>query len=226
MPDIIADITLGTSLTSTPSLVSGSINVDENTGALAPGSSLNLNVGGTEVPLVGLTLSADPSTGISTVSGNTALNGLGTGVSLSFSGDTPTTIATTVSAVGIPAVTNSIAATTTTSIACYCTGTLIRTASGDVAVEDLAAGDMVVTASGEARPIKWIGHRSYIGRFANANPEALPVQFKAGALADGVPARDLWVSPKHAMFLDGALVPAELLVNGVSIVKATRVERV
>ena len=41
-----------------------------------------------------------------------------------------------------------------------------------------------------------------------------------------MPARDLWVSPEHALFLDGVLVPAEHLVNGASIVKARRVESV
>ena len=125
---------------------------------------------------------------------------------------------------------NNSASVTETPTACYVTGTLIRTMRSasvvDVAVEHLAIGDLVVTASGEHRPIKWIGHRGYAGRFANANPDALPICLKAGALADGVPARDLRVSPKHAMFLDGVLVPAECLVNGVTIVKATRTETV
>jgi len=109
---------------------------------------------------------------------------------------------------------------------CYCTGTRIMTDHGPVAVEALVIGDRVVTAAGAHRPIRWIGTRSYGGRFANANPAILPVCVKAGALADAVPARDLWVSPEHALFLDGVLVPAEHLVNGASIVKARRVESV
>ena len=109
---------------------------------------------------------------------------------------------------------------------CYCTGTQILTDRGEVAVEALAIGDVVVTASGQRRPIRWIGNRSYIGRFANTNPAVLPVCMKAGALADGVPARDLWVSPDHALYLDGVLIPAEYLVNGTTIVKADRVESV
>ncbi|MGU3341645.1 Hint domain-containing protein [Methylobacterium mesophilicum] len=107
---------------------------------------------------------------------------------------------------------------------CYCTGTQILTDRGEVAVEALAIGDVVVTALGAHRPIRWIGNRSYIGRFANTNPAVLPVCVKAGALADGVPNRDLWVSPDHALYLDGVLIPAEHLVNGATIVKAERVE--
>ncbi|ACL57047.1 Hint domain-containing protein [Methylobacterium nodulans] len=111
-------------------------------------------------------------------------------------------------------------------VPCYMTGTLIRTTRGDVAVEELAIGDIVVTAAGLERPIRWIGHRAYTGRFANANPDVLPICFKAGSLADGTPARDLWVSPKHAMFLDGCLIPAVHLVNGVTITTAERVDSV
>jgi hypothetical protein len=111
-------------------------------------------------------------------------------------------------------------------LACYCRGTLILTPTGEVPVETLATGDKVVTASGEAKPVKWIGRRSYTGWLAGGNPKAMPVHFKPGSLADGVPRRDLWVSPEHAVYIDGALVPAALLVNGVSIVKTGTVDEV
>ena len=109
---------------------------------------------------------------------------------------------------------------------CYCPGTLIKTPCGETAVERLKIGDDVVTASGMARPVKWIGRRSYGGRFVRGSKEILPVCIKAGAVDDNVPKRDLWISPHHAMFLDGVLIEAKDLINGVSIVQAEHVENV
>jgi len=109
--------------------------------------------------------------------------------------------------------------------ACYCSGTLIATDQGDVAVEALVIGDRVMTASGAFYPIKWIGQRTYSGRFIRGNKDILPICFKAGSLNDHAPRRDLWVSPHHAMYLDRFLVEAKDLVNGISIVQATHVER-
>jgi hypothetical protein len=109
--------------------------------------------------------------------------------------------------------------------ACFCRGTLILTERGEVPVEDLAIGDRVVTLSGAVRRVKWIGRRAYDGRFVAANRRVLPIRIEAGALAPGLPARDLWLSPEHALYLDGALVPAGLLVNGATIRQVESVDR-
>lgn len=110
--------------------------------------------------------------------------------------------------------------------ACYCLGTLIRTECGEVAVEKLQIGDRVLTINGHLKPIRWIGTRSYGGRFLAGHDYLLPIRIRAGALGDGLPVRDLLVSPKHAMLLDGVLVAAELLVNGTTIVKEHGLTRV
>jgi autotransporter passenger strand-loop-strand repeat protein len=109
---------------------------------------------------------------------------------------------------------------------CYCRGTLILTDQGERPVETLAIGDRLVTQSGALRPIRWIGRRSYAGRFANGNATVLPVCFKAGSLAAGQPRRDLFVSPLHAMAIDGVLIPAALLVNGITILQADTIDQV
>lgn len=110
-------------------------------------------------------------------------------------------------------------------IACVVRGTLIRTPRGEVPVETLAIGDEVIGVDG-ARPVKWIGRRGYSRAFVARNPKVAPVRIKAGALGTAAPAADLLVSPEHAIFLDGALIPAKLLVNGDSIRQDTDVDSV
>ncbi len=100
-------------------------------------------------------------------------------------------------------------------VACFCRGTTILTEAGEVPVEDLKVGDRLVTLSGARKPILWIG----IGRdlVTRANKLARPVIVRQGALADGVPTRDLYLTHGHALYLDAVLIPVENLINHRSI---------
>lgn len=120
------------------------------------------------------------------------------------------------------AVTSTGVLTTTATAPCFCPGTLIRTDRGEVTIETLAIGDRVITAAGAVRPIKWIGHR-YMDLARHPAPRrAQPIRVRANAFAPGRPARDLCLSPEHAILRDGLLVPVRLLVNGASIQRENR----
>lgn len=109
---------------------------------------------------------------------------------------------------------------------CFAAGTRIRTARGEVAVEDLRPGDLVALADGAGfERAVWIGRRT-VDVDLHAWPDLVrPVRVRAGALAEGVPSRDLLVSPEHAFLIDGALVPAGLLANGRSILSERGIRR-
>jgi hypothetical protein len=102
-------------------------------------------------------------------------------------------------------------------VACFCTGTAILTDHGERAVEDLCVGDRVVTMSGEVQPIVWIGHRRVDCR-AHPRPETVwPVRVEAGAFGLGLPQRELWLSPGHAVLVEGTLLPVDRLINGATV---------
>jgi hypothetical protein len=103
---------------------------------------------------------------------------------------------------------------------CFCAGTRIATPGGNVPVERLAVGDLVLTQSGAVRPIIWIG----IGRVLASRERrtaATPVIVRKGALADNVPTHDLRVTKGHSLYLDGVLIPVEELLNNRSILGTT-----
>ena len=99
--------------------------------------------------------------------------------------------------------------------ACFAAGTMISTTKGEVAVQDLMAGDMIVTADGRAVPVKWLGYQDLFP--SNVTQHMQPVRIRTGALGDNVPNADLVVTANHAMMLDGLLVNAGALINGDTI---------
>lgn len=107
-------------------------------------------------------------------------------------------------------------------VTCFAGGTRLDTPDGQIAVENLQVGDIVLTASGEARPVRWIGRR-HLDLTRHAEPRKVqPIRILAGALGAGLPRRDLLVSPDHAMLLDGLLIPARLLLNDATIRREER----
>jgi hypothetical protein len=106
------------------------------------------------------------------------------------------------------------------SIACFAEGTRIRTLRGEVAVEALTEADTVVTRNG-ARRVRWIGHRTLEAARHPRPWDVQPVRVAAGAFGPGLPVRDLWLSPDHAVFTAGALIPVRYLLNGATVVQET-----
>lgn len=111
---------------------------------------------------------------------------------------------------------------------CVARGTLIRTATGEVPVEELAPGDMVLTKDAGSRPVRWIGSRRLSPAELAADPSLRPIRIAAGALGDDLPSRELTVSPQHRVLVSDwraellfgdveVLVPAKALVNDRSI---------
>ena len=99
-------------------------------------------------------------------------------------------------------------------IACFAAGTRIATEHGEIPVQALAEGMRVRARFGGLVPICWLGHRRTECRRHPRPHDVWPVRIAAGAFGAGVPARDLWLSPDHAVFVAGVLVPVRHLIDG------------
>jgi Hint domain len=108
--------------------------------------------------------------------------------------------------------------------ACFAAGTRIATPRGDVRVEALRVGDLVRLAqyvspdrdgfeSRPYEPIVWVGRR-YVHCLHHAKPrDVWPVRVAAHAFGRGRPRRALYLSPDHAVFLNGVLIPVRYLID-------------
>ena len=103
-------------------------------------------------------------------------------------------------------------------LACFTPGTMILTDRGEVAVEDLRAGDLVETLDHGPQPLRWVGKRALSIADLIVQPALQPVRIAAGALGCGLPERDMLVSPQHRMVVDG--VRAEMLFGAAEVLVA------
>lgn len=111
---------------------------------------------------------------------------------------------------------------TVINVTCFLAGSRIETPDGPVPVETLRAGDLVLTVSGAPRPVRWIGER-HLDASRHPRPAAIcPIRVAPGAFAPDVPRRALLLSPDHAVFVEGVLIPVKYLLNGTTIRPARR----
>lgn len=117
--------------------------------------------------------------------------------------------------------------------ACYAPGTMIDTQSGPRPIEQLRAGDIVMTQDGGPQALRWVW--SGTQPLEQVQSHQKPVLISKGALGHGIPDRDLVVSGQHRIVagldcqLPGfsskpVLVPAKALTTepGVRHMKGTR----
>jgi hypothetical protein len=84
---------------------------------------------------------------------------------------------------------------------CFTPGTLIATPKGERRVEDLRAGDRIITRDNGMQEIRWLGRRDMAGNELDRMPHLKPVRIHAGALGNGLPERDMMVSPNHRVLV-------------------------
>jgi hypothetical protein len=103
-------------------------------------------------------------------------------------------------------------------IACFAAGTRLRGEDGEVPVEVMCVGDRVSAHFAAAfAPIVWIGRRR-VDCSRHPRPNLVwPVRIVTGAFGRHLPNRDLLLSPDHAVFVDGVLIPVKYLINGTTI---------
>jgi len=112
-----------------------------------------------------------------------------------------------------------ISSALTLTVTCFVAGTRIHTTAGEVPVEELRIGHRVPVLQGAVQPIRWIGHRR-VDCARHPQPHSVwPVRVRAGAFGPGQPARDLRLSPDHAIYLMDVLIPVKYLIDGNSVVQ-------
>ncbi len=114
------------------------------------------------------------------------------------------------------------------SFVCFTSGSYILTPSGQRLIEEIKAGDHVITADGTSRVVRWVGRRRLSAADLQQTPKHCPIRISAGSLGPQTPSRDLLLSPQHRVVVSSPamelhhshpmmLATAKSLVNGKSI---------
>jgi len=108
---------------------------------------------------------------------------------------------------------------------CFLRGTSIKTPTGEVCIEDLRIGDNIETMNGKAATVRWIGRQVYKRNSPSWAASVMPIRISRHAFDQRTPHSDLYLSPNHALYIDGVLIRAKDLVNGLSIAPSLPADR-
>ncbi len=86
-------------------------------------------------------------------------------------------------------------------IPCFTPGTLIATPKGERRVEELQVGDRVITRDNGIQEIRWTGAKPISWQELNSSNHLKPILISAGSLGNGLPERDMLVSPNHRVLV-------------------------
>lgn len=86
-------------------------------------------------------------------------------------------------------------------VSCFVSGSRIATAQGLASVETLCVGDRLRTADHGNQPLRAVLRRKVTTAELARIPDLRPVRIAAGALGQGLPERDLRVSPQHRLLV-------------------------
>ena len=99
-------------------------------------------------------------------------------------------------------------------VPCFTPGTMITTANGDVPVEDIRPGDMVLTVDNGFQPVRWVGSRTVAGAELARHAHLRPIVIRKGAFGNR---RKMRVSPQHGLVVNDSGV--ERLIRAKHIVE-------
>ncbi len=86
-------------------------------------------------------------------------------------------------------------------VPCFTPGSMIATPRGEVPVQSLKVGDKVITRDNGIQEIRWMGAKQMDFAALAKDPHLKPILIQKGSLGDGLPERDMLVSPNHRMLV-------------------------